>query len=94
MDVYTDSPDAVGIAFYVTDNGGSGGYERSPFKALSPNAQATISWDMDTEACYGWITGDGTLDGTNSVFKGLFIYTETEPTQAAFGIYVLKNGKL
>jgi hypothetical protein len=88
MDVYNDSPIDIGIAFYVTDNGGSGGYERSPIKALTPNASTTISWDMGTEPCYGWITGDSALNGSNSVFKGLFIYTETQPVQPGFGIFV------
>lgn len=79
-DVFNNSADTVKFALYVQDSAGTGGLERGPFVDLPPNASTTYQWDFATQPATGWVTGNGTLDGSNSVLKGFFVYTETAPT--------------
>jgi hypothetical protein len=85
-DVYNDSNDAVGMAFSVHDGLG---YERNAWTPLTPKGTTTVTWDLGTEPCYGWLNGDGSFgSATNVTFRGLYIYTESEPGDATFSIFV------
>lgn len=81
VDVFNNSlTDTVKFALYVQDSAGTGGLERGPFVDLPPNVSTTYQWDFATQPATGWVTGDGTLNGSSSAIKGFFVYTETAPT--------------
>lgn len=88
VDVFNNSADTIMFSLCVRDQGGAGGLERGPFKPLAGNTTTTYEWNMVTEPCTSFVTGNGVLEGTSSVLRGCFIYTETEPTQAAFSMDV------
>ncbi|MBN1903070.1 hypothetical protein JW926_17240 [Candidatus Sumerlaeota bacterium] len=77
--VYNNASYTVKFAIYIRDNAGSGGLERGPLKDMAPGAN-TYEWDMATEPCKGFVTGDSVLDGTSSKLGGGLVYTETQPT--------------
>ena len=79
-DIFNPTTDPIQVAFYVQDNGGSGGLERGPFVTLAPNASTTYSWNMGVDPVVSYITGNGTLDGTTSRLRGFFVYTPIAPT--------------
>jgi hypothetical protein len=86
-DVYNNTSDPIQFALYVGDNGGAGGLERGPFMTLAAGAN-TYEWDM-TAGCTGILwSGNGTLDGSGSKLRGIVIYTETQPINAAFSMDV------
>jgi hypothetical protein len=88
VDVFNNTPDTIQFALCVRDSGGAGGLERSPFKPLAPNSSTSYEWNMSTEAPTSFVTGNGVLDGSSSVLRGMFVYTETQPTQTNFSIDV------
>ncbi|MFH0794087.1 MAG: hypothetical protein V2A74_08655 [bacterium] len=82
-DVFNNTADTLQFSLCVRDDGGTGGLERGPFKPLAPNASTTYEWNMSTEAATTFVTGNSVLDGSSSLLRGYFIYTETQPTNTA-----------
>lgn len=78
-DIFNNGPNAVQVAFYVADNAGSGGLERGPFQNIPAGATTTYQWTMGVDPVVAFVTGDSVLNGTNSLLRGFFVYTETDP---------------
>lgn len=84
-DIYNNTAEEIQVAFLLHDGGG---LERTPFNPLPPFALTTVVFDGASDPVTPHASGNGTLDGTSSAFRGLIVYTETQPIQSPFSMTV------
>lgn len=87
-DLYNANPYPLSVTL-VLDTVASSQLERGPLVEVPANSAGTYTWNLGTTPPIGWVTGNGSFDGSaNARLKCIMLYTETAPTEATCNFYI------